>query len=71
MWDGRSGQDNNSGGSLQISNAEKKFDKIVMVVVSQTPNVTKIQEVASKLGLNLESRNKLERGSTLRERIKM
>ncbi|XP_057513859.1 disease resistance protein At4g27190-like [Actinidia eriantha] len=54
------------------ANAEKKFDKIVMVVVSQTPNVTKIQdEVAHKLGLNLENRDKSERVSALTERIKM
>ncbi|PSS09622.1 Disease resistance protein [Actinidia chinensis var. chinensis] len=54
------------------ANAEKKFDKIVMVVVSQTPNVTKIQdEVAHKLGLNLENRDKSERVSALAERIKM
>ncbi|XP_057513860.1 disease resistance protein At4g27190-like [Actinidia eriantha] len=52
--------------------AEKKFNKIVMVVVSQTPNVTKIQdEVAHKVGLNLENRDKSERVSALTERIKM
>ncbi|GFZ01812.1 hypothetical protein Acr_15g0004210 [Actinidia rufa] len=48
----KSGQDNSSGGSLQQANAGKKFDKIAMVVVSQTPNVTKIlEEVANKLEL--------------------
>ncbi|XP_057513867.1 LOW QUALITY PROTEIN: disease resistance protein At4g27190-like [Actinidia eriantha] len=56
------------------ANAEKKFNKIVwtMVVVSQAPNVTKIQdEVAHKLDLQFENRDKSERVSALRVRINM
>ncbi|XP_057512330.1 disease resistance protein At4g27190-like [Actinidia eriantha] len=53
------------------ANAEKKFDMIVMVVVSQTPNVTKIQDdVAQKLGLKLENFGNAERVSALTVRIK-
>ncbi|PSS09621.1 Disease resistance protein [Actinidia chinensis var. chinensis] len=53
------------------ANAEKKFDKIVMVVVSRSPNVTKIQDdVAQKLGLKLENFGNAERVSALTERIK-
>ncbi|GMP90118.1 hypothetical protein CsSME_00041390 [Camellia sinensis var. sinensis] len=51
--------------------AEKKFDKVVMVVVSQTPNVVKIQgKIAHELNLVLETRDESERPQALWARIK-
>ncbi|KAF5930708.1 hypothetical protein HYC85_031581 [Camellia sinensis] len=51
--------------------AEKKFDKDVMVVVSQTPNLAKIQgKIAQELNLVLETKDKLETPQSLWVRIK-
>ncbi|KAF5930703.1 hypothetical protein HYC85_031576 [Camellia sinensis] len=51
--------------------AEKKFDKVVMVVVSQTPNLAKIQgKIAHELNLVLETRDESERPQALWARIK-
>ncbi|GMP90128.1 hypothetical protein CsSME_00041395 [Camellia sinensis var. sinensis] len=51
--------------------AEKKFDKDVMVVVSQTPNLAKIQgKIAQELNLVLETKDKSETPQSLWVRIK-
>ncbi|KAL7201226.1 hypothetical protein ACSBR1_033017 [Camellia fascicularis] len=51
--------------------AEKKFDKVVMVVVSQTSNLAKIQgKIAHELNLVLETRDESERPQSLWARIK-
>ena len=51
---------------------DKLFERIVTVVVSQTPNLKKIQEdIASELGLKFEDKNTdFQKAHLLRERLK-
>ncbi|KAA8538887.1 hypothetical protein F0562_025579 [Nyssa sinensis] len=50
---------------------DKIFDKIVMAVVSQTPNVRKIQgEIADMVGLELKEESESGRARCLSERLK-
>lgn len=55
-----------------IKTVEKRnlFDEVVMAVVSQNPNITKIQdEMADRLCLNLDNRGEFGRAGRLRARL--
>ncbi|KAE8675352.1 Cc-nbs-lrr resistance-like protein [Hibiscus syriacus] len=52
------------------SREAKSFDSVVMVTVSQTPDIQKIQdEIAESLGLRIEEKSTVVRASRLRERL--
>ncbi|CAK9152683.1 unnamed protein product [Ilex paraguariensis] len=56
---------------LQWAKTEKLFDKVVMVVVSQSPELKKIQRaIAESIGLELKEETLSVRADRLRERLK-
>ncbi|MED6211293.1 hypothetical protein PIB30_072338 [Stylosanthes scabra] len=58
-------------GVIKVVESQKLFDKVVMAVVSQTPNYEKIQnEIAGFLGLHFQSMGERSRAGELVQRLK-